>query len=113
MSFPTGLISLWFGSIASIPPGWVLCDGNNGTPDLRNLFTVGAGDTYAVGQTGGNANHSHNVSTVGHAHALPSGTSFGAGTEYDDITTTVAPSGTTNTKNNRPPFMALAYIMKT
>ena len=50
---PAGVILLWSGSIASIPSGWNLCDGTNGTPDLRNRFIVGAGSTYAVAATGG------------------------------------------------------------
>ena len=76
---PSGSILLWSGSIASIPTGWVICDGSSGTPDLRNRFVVGAGSTYAVGATGGSANatlvsHSHtasstsSVSDPGHAH---------------------------------------------
>jgi hypothetical protein len=51
--FPVGMILLWSGSVASIPPGWALCNGSNGTPDLRDRFVVGAGSTYAVGATGG------------------------------------------------------------
>lgn len=54
-SVPTGCILLWSGSIGSIPAGWALCNGNNGTPDLRNRFIVGAGSTYAVNATGGSA----------------------------------------------------------
>lgn len=41
-SLPTGCILMWSGAIADIPSGWVLCDGNNGTPDLRDRFIVGA-----------------------------------------------------------------------
>jgi microcystin-dependent protein len=52
---PTGVITLWFGSIASIPAGWLLCDGTLGTPNLRDRFIVGAGSTYAVNATGGAA----------------------------------------------------------
>lgn len=48
-----GMIMMWSGSVASIPSGWALCDGTNGTPDLRNRFIVGAGDAYAVAATGG------------------------------------------------------------
>jgi len=55
VSIPTGLISLWSGSTASIPSGWQICDGTNGTPDLRDRFVVGAGSSYAVGDTGGAA----------------------------------------------------------
>jgi hypothetical protein len=52
-SFVTGMIILWSGSIASVPSGWALCDGTNGTPNLRDRFIVGAGSTYAVNATGG------------------------------------------------------------
>ena len=53
--FPSGGIIIWSGSAASIPSGWVLCNGSNSTPDLRDKFVVGAGSTYAVGDTGGSA----------------------------------------------------------
>lgn len=74
---PSGCIVLWSGSIASIPSGWVLCNGSSGTPDLRDRFVVGAGSTYAVGATGGSADatlvsHSHTATTTasdsGHTH---------------------------------------------
>lgn len=70
-----GMIVLWSGSSASIPSGWVLCDGTSGTPDLRDRFVVGAGNSYAVGATGG-ANsvatdsqgaHTHGAATGGHS----------------------------------------------
>lgn len=53
----TGLIVLWYGSVASIPAGWHLCDGTGGTIDLRGRFVVGAGtgSDYSVGNTGGSA----------------------------------------------------------
>lgn len=81
---PSGCILLWSGSIATIPSGWVLCDGSNSTPDLRNRFVVGAGSTYAVAATGGSANatlvsHSHTYSgttgtnSVAHVHVPPPG----------------------------------------
>ena len=82
-SFPTGGIILWSGSVASIPSGWALCNGSNGTPDLRNRFVVGAGSTYAVDATGGSADaivvsHTHtatsSVTDPGHTHTPPSGT---------------------------------------
>jgi hypothetical protein len=50
---PTGGIIMWSGSIGSIPSGYVLCDGQNGTPNLKDSFVVGSGNTYAVGNTGG------------------------------------------------------------
>jgi hypothetical protein len=76
-AIPSGGIILWSGSTGSVPSGWYLCDGTNGTPDLRNSFIVGAGNTYAVGATGGTADaivvsHNHTAtSTVtdpGHFH---------------------------------------------
>ena len=77
---PSGAILLWSGSIGSIPSGYVLCNGSNGTPDLRDRFVVGAGTTYAVDASGGSAdavvvNHNHPVSgTTGsvpaHDHVL-------------------------------------------
>lgn len=50
---PIGLISMWSGAIQNIPLGWVLCNGQNGTPDLRDRFIVGAGNKYLIGDTGG------------------------------------------------------------
>lgn len=40
---PKGIIVMWSGSINTIPNGWVLCDGNNLTPDLTRKFIYGAG----------------------------------------------------------------------
>ncbi len=50
---PSGVIAWWSGSEASIPAGWKLCNGLNGTPDLRDKFVVGSGSHYAKGATGG------------------------------------------------------------
>jgi hypothetical protein len=90
---PSGGIILWSGSIGSIPAGWVLCNGNNGTPDLRNRFVVGAGSTYSVDATGGSADaivvsHTHTATSVvtdpGHAH------------NYDKFTGQTGPGGGVN-----------------
>lgn len=76
-AFVAGMIMMWSGSIGTIPSGWLLCDGTNGTPNLRDRFVVGAGNTYAVNATGGSADavvvsHTHTAtSTVtdpGHKH---------------------------------------------
>lgn len=49
---PSGLIAIWSGTIATIPTGWVLCDGTLGTPDLRDQFVVGASvDDSGVAKT--------------------------------------------------------------
>jgi len=55
---PVGVIMAWSGAANAIPTGWVLCNGSNGTPDLRNRFIVGAEGAYAVGATGGAASGS-------------------------------------------------------
>ena len=79
--FVTGMIMLWYGSVASIPSGWVLCDGNNSTPDLRERFVVGAGGNnstvsgngYSVDDKGGFTDatlveHSHTINN--HTHSF-------------------------------------------
>lgn len=50
---PTGIIVMWSGTVSNVPSGWALCDGNNGTPDLRDRFVVAAGSSYSVDDTGG------------------------------------------------------------
>lgn len=57
---PSGTIVMWPGELSTIPSGWALCDGNNSTPDLRDVFLYGWG-TEAVGVTGGSdsSEHSH------------------------------------------------------
>ena len=64
-SFVSGMIILWSGSVANIPSGFVLCNGSNSTPDLRDRFVVGAGNNYAVGATGGATTATDNVSVSG------------------------------------------------
>lgn len=54
---PKGTIIPWYGNLNSIPSGFALCDGQNGTPDLRNRFLVGAGSSYSLGSTGGENTH--------------------------------------------------------
>jgi hypothetical protein len=66
--FPSGGIIIWSGSSASIPSGWVLCNGSNSTPDLRDKFVIGAGNSYAVAATGG----SKDAIVVSHTHTATS-----------------------------------------
>jgi len=140
-SLPTGCILLWSGSIGSIPSGFALCNGLNGTPDLRNRFIVGAGSTYSVDATGGSADaivvsHTHTATSVvtdpGHTHGAnyvgsvnTTGTPGGASpvpttlaliptvTTGITVATTNASTGTSGTNANLPPYYALCYIMKT
>lgn len=56
-----GLIVGWPGTLGTIPDGWVLCDGTNGTPDLRDSFVKGAPNGADAGGTGGASTHSHDT----------------------------------------------------
>jgi hypothetical protein len=139
-TFPAGGIIIWSGAIGAVPSGWYLCDGTNGTPDLRNRFIVGAGSTYSVGANGGSADaitvtHTHTATTTttdtGHTHSIGtsaqtgivqggglSGYSTSGGTSGSNTalnitaTTTNANAGTSGTNANLPPYWALAYIQK-
>jgi len=98
-TLPTGAIILWSGSLGAIPSGYVLCDGSNSTPDLRDCFVIAAGSTYAVGATGGSADaivvsHTHTASSSvtdpGHGHGIATGAYNGAGNHPDHQTSGVA-----------------------
>lgn len=161
---PSGIIAMWSGAIASIPSGWYLCNGANGTPDLRDRFIVGAGSTYAVGATGGSASttlttanlpahthaitattdsagaHTHTITDPGHTHGYTAaagqnnvypGNNGGAyataattasattgisinsaGAHTHTITASASSVGSGTAFDTRPPYYALAYIMK-
>jgi hypothetical protein len=134
-TIPTGVISLWYGAIGSVPTGWYLCDGANGTPDLRDKFVVGAGSTYSVNATGGTADaivvshtHTATVTDPGHAHTVSGSssqvglsggptpfaavTSVSTSTAVTGISVANSTSGTSGTNQNLPPYYALAYVMK-
>ncbi|MCK5614528.1 tail fiber protein [Candidatus Pacearchaeota archaeon] len=113
MTLFSGQIILWFGSIASIPAGWVICDGNNGTPDLRDQFVVGAGGAFAVDDSGGAFSHLHAFVSDLHSHDIPAGTGANIGVTIADTTSSEVASGDTELAEHSPPFHALAYIMKT
>jgi len=164
-AFVTGMIILWYGATNNIPSGFVLCDGNNSTPDLRDRFVVGAGSGYSPNNTGGSSSvtlstsqlpsHNHSVSVSGttsnksltgditkisECYNVAGGAtgvftkkgtgnspvtgaasnSPTAGVDFDashDHTFTA--SGTSGNQGsgsaieNRPPYYALCYIMKT
>lgn len=68
-----GMVQMWYGDRSVVPAGWLLCDGNNGTPNLLNRFVMGAGAQGIVqGTIGGNENHTHavTVTTAVAGHAL-------------------------------------------
>jgi microcystin-dependent protein len=146
---PKGTIIMFNGS--EIPEGWLLCNGENGTPDLRNRFIVGAGGNYNLNNTGGSdtvvlnvtqipahnhngtcstseaGNHTHNLHlkhgctnksggndrTVTNCHGWENRRSEDAVNHTHTITTrTMSNTGNNLPHENRPPYYALAFIMK-
>ena len=139
-ALPSGVILIWSGASSAIPAGWYLCNGTNGTPDLRDRFVVGAGSTYVVGNTGGSkdavlVSHTHTatVTDPGHTHSInnstnvlraqggSNGSNSGTNWRNDTISNNSATTGITvanstegvsGTNANLPPYYALCYIMK-
>lgn len=109
----TGMILMWSGAIVDIPAGFALCSGANGTPDLRSTFIVGAGDTYDVGDAGGNTAHNHPASGTIVDPYLDFGSDIAAGNNYSEELADDAVTVVVQNANHIPPYYALAYIMKT
>ena len=123
-SLPSGLIAIWKGSISIIPTGWVLCNGNNGTPDLRDKFVLGAGNSYSVSSTGGEKTHTLTISEMpSHNHTFTNSVLVHAKYEGGDngrnyslgesTSVSIGYTGGGSGHNNMPPYYALCYIMKT
>ena len=120
---------LWYGAANAIPSGFILCNGSNGTPDLRGKFVVGYHDgngDYDVGDTGGAEtvtltiaqipSHKHTTNIDGQ-HVIPGGGGssypYGGGGTYASRLFSMSNTGGGGAHENRPPFHALCYIMKT
>ena len=142
-AFVTGMIILWYGDTSNIPGGWVLCNGSNSTPDLRDRFIIGAGNNFTAGSTGGSnsvtlseanlPSHRHFVvsnslggqnrtnSNVSANNQVRKGT--GAGNLYESYNLASTGSdaaagrssavGSGTPFDNKPLYHALCYIMKT
>lgn len=118
-SIPAGLISMWFGDASSVPSGWAVCDGNNGTPDLRDKFVLCAGTSHAVGSTGGSEEVTLTVEQMpSHTHSVYCVSDSGSYKElYVDSGGQRRTSGSLSTGGsqphpNMPPYYALLFIMK-
>ena len=128
-SIPIGGIIMWSGNEADIDEThWALCDGQNGTPDLRDRFIVGAGNEYSIGDKGGQKkvtlepeetalrSHAHKVQ-VRTIDARLGGSGYStyvvdsSETNWKD-TTTVSGQNALKAHENRPPYYALAFIMR-
>lgn len=127
-SIPKGIIVSWYGDKGNIPSGWSLCDGTNGTPDLRDRFLLGAGESHGVGDVGGSETVTLTVEQMpAHNHTFDNYGSLGK----DSVTINSASSGTQKANilhlpisanlnntgssqphNNMPPYYTLCYIMK-
>lgn len=82
-ALPRGVIVMWWGLPETLPPGWVVCDGANGAPDLRDKFIVGAGKSYNLSATGG-ANMVNLAVDQLPAHSHPASTGT-AGNHYHEM----------------------------
>ena len=108
--FKRGMIIDWYGAVNNIPVGWHLCDGTNGTPDLRDKFVLGAGGNFPLNGVGGKKSikltvdmipeHRHTIfaagSTDSDAHG---GIDFAVQTHPDGITGTIITNGVYNEKS--------------
>ncbi len=123
---PKGAIMMWSGSINNIPIGYALCDGGNGTPDLRGRFIVGYDpsdeDYNAIGKTGGEKAHTMTVAEMpSHSHSYLLSTEIQDDVNHDGYDTIVhientqvstGNTGGNQAHENRPPYYVLAFIIK-
>jgi microcystin-dependent protein len=124
-NLPPGAIILWNGSLNGIPQGWAICNGSNGTPDLRGRFVVGAGPDYDYGAVGGQRSialttgnlpsHSHGYQQFQEKentwlHGGNPSAGNGTGGLKESATDQV---GQGEAFDISPPWFGLYYIMKT
>lgn len=131
ISIPVGLICIWSGS--EVPNGWTLCDGTNGTPDLRGRFVLGESVSHQIGATGGSEDvtltvaqmpeheHVENVGKSGVSKKLVTYSGSGGSiagvyasasdTSIGQIVVKTDRTGSSQPHPNMPPYYVLAYIM--
>jgi hypothetical protein len=134
---PYGIIGMWLGALNAIPTNWKLCDGTNGTPDMRDKWLKIANDSSELGNTGGSNTHTHTASnshthTASGVHTHPTGSTtsmaYGSGSggfgsngisrTHDHEVTSVSNNTSSwnnatteaNSSNGEPPFRTVAYI---
>lgn len=88
--FPVGGIIMWSGLLSAIPVGWNLCDGNNGTPDLRSVFIKGSAAGIDPGVTGGSTTHTP-------TGTINTPTFTGTGSQSTSAVSAGTPDGTVST----------------
>ncbi|MCP4566885.1 MAG: tail fiber protein [FCB group bacterium] len=120
---PTGVIVMWSGTLATIPEGWLLCDGNYGTPNLQDKFIYGVTSAEEPGGTGGAASSSHAHSIDGPAfntggpssvytQVWEAGGQHVASNVHTHSADPPAFSSSSSPVNTIPPYFKLAFIMK-
>ena|ERR1700681_659520 len=120
--FARGMIVAYYASAGAIPQGWAICDGTNGTPDLRGKYLVGVDALADIGKNVGNEKHNHNVSvrgTTDSARSAPDGWGFdgpdrGKAPQATglDHTHGFTGAGGTDYSYNAPPSVTVIYLMK-
>lgn len=123
-SLPIGAVILWAGTLETIPTGWHLCNGEDGTIDLRGMFALGAGGAYSLGDEGGSEEVTLDVSQIpSHNHVILTISGYGSNSNPALQTKSQVSSGSVSTYNtervgasqphpNMPPYKALYYIQK-
>ena len=106
-----GMVVAWYGLRADIPDGWQACNGQNGTPDLRDRFIFGCGPAVGLDDVGGTLTHTH-AGESQHHHEINSGKNIAAGTGYRHQTLAASNVGETGSADTLPPYLGLWYIMK-
>jgi microcystin-dependent protein len=132
IQFPKGMVMIWTGDLTQIPQGWALCDGTNGTPDLRGRFVLGVNSKLTpvanlsptnMRDNGGEEAHTLTIDEMPkhtHKYTFPrasvntSHDAFAAGNNdvFHDRNVDTFPEGGNKPHNNMPPYLVLAYIMK-
>lgn len=137
MNFPIGTIILW--SSSTIPDGWQVCDGSNGTPNLIDKMVMGCANDDELLDAGGDTSHSHTFSSINvgikgaHNHIFSQALTYstpnfngivGSGIEASirhrhsiseytpNVSNHTHTVGTINSADNLPPYIKLIYIMR-
>jgi hypothetical protein len=113
----SGCIQLWSGLVGNVPDGWVLCNGNNGTPDMKDRFVKGG---VTSGNTGGTETIQERKSGTSHTHTVEWENSLASFEYYGDYEAGVhhellvgdISSSAVYTVDTVPEHYKLAYIQK-
>lgn len=116
-AFPRGVILPWYAKSGEFPGGWAVCDGTNGTPDLRDRFLIGVSDMAEVGKSVGKNEHSHTFTgRTNTCRANPDPKAIGAqkrgSTSVAGLDHSHPLSGATVSESHIPPSVTVLYMMK-